>query len=342
MKHIFILMTLSLIASSCASLKELSSSTSRSNISPPSTLEEVSQNFVISEDALNTIPPEDIISETQFYPGGNGGGRGECSDDQLKEVEKMELIEINLCLPDPDQDIFVKIIKPNGSIVVKKVFWQSKFSKGLFLYEVPWDGQAGKYSFIFNGQGVDNIEYKILVTHPVGPQIYRIRGGAELYQFLPFEKIRIFVFTPFEELDATGRNFLGWATIVADKNGNATFGLEYEGDYGVEIAAVGEFSGQVLSESGWGSGDIYCEGAPNPQRNIDGSHVITIEDIVGYKDIDQYSSPVLIPEGSKLYISSHWYGVTCKDHVFWYFTYNYDGLWVPEGKDGEYFFKPAE
>ena len=268
----------------------------------------------------------------------------------------MKLITFDLCPSKSGIEYHVEIIKPNGD--KESSIFISDFHKdygSTFTYFVPWDGEEGKYTFIISSLEIESATFTVDVVHPDGPRLYLSQDRTKVffYQFLPFEKIRMFIYTAYIDSalsELPSDEFIGWKHLQVDEKGSAILlnSLESDAEH-FQYAAVGEKTGQILFlregwdtriNPSWGSSDIYCEGAPNPQPSIGNSKVIiTSDNVIGYEYLHKPSVPVAVPKGTELNISNY-YGVSCKDNMYWYFTYDFDGLWVPEGKDGEYFFQP--
>lgn len=338
---------MSIIAAGCTSSKIANPIITPTSNIPPVTINP--QIYVIRQEMLEKIPPDDIVDEISFYNGGDGGAGIDCRKAPTGPVEKMEFMEIDLCPSTLVEEIFVEITKPNGGTDTQRFISASKFKKGLFEYRVPWEEPTGKYTFKFYGKEFEEFIFSVDVIQPIGPQVYFSQNeqGEQIlfYQFARYEKIRVFVYNYKDD------SFVGWTTIYADEYGNAVMlnalKPESEDDF-FAFEVIGEKSGQMLKP--WANeGDIVCDGAPNPQPGVNNSSevIVTANSIIGYKGLDAISPSADLPisgeaiainKGTILWIHGT-YGPICKDNTFWYFSYSLGGVWVPEGKGEEYYFE---
>jgi hypothetical protein len=222
----------------------------------------------VSTSVLNTVPPQGILQEVNYY-GGLGGGSG-CDNTDLQtptfcaginddNAPFLSTIYIEIGgLPIVGENVKVKVELPNNissNSDVNTVGYQGQLAQLEFQYFTGLDDPIGTYHFIFTGSNWSLDKY-VNVSDSNFPGL--IRNGNQLifHKFHPNEKVRLFVY----DVNALAEkaNLLGWEDLQVDINGQLILNID---DPNRAYVAIGDASGQVgfIDRSGveaWLGGNI--------------------------------------------------------------------------------------
>jgi hypothetical protein len=189
-----------------------------------------------SVDSSNTVPPEDILHEINWFGGAGGGGweEGPCEEPSIDAegsdpYEPLDVIVIGSCGWQPGEIVTVKLTKPDGVVV-------SETRDGLW-YELALDDPLGEYEVVFQGESVE-LRATAIVALPEEPRLYIRDGELILYNFEPGEGIRLLAY------DAT---FKAWSSFQTDQRGELIVELNSASMPDTyTFVVVGEKSGEIF------------------------------------------------------------------------------------------------
>ena len=303
----------------------------------------------LSSENVDQVPPQDVIIEVVYFSIGGGIGDRNCSRDyekpgfgyRSKSTDTMQPILMVICGWPAEKSIQVEILKPDGKREQMQVQSDRRGRVSLY-YMVPWDGQTGTYRLRLK-RWFTSVEYSFEITTPAGPSVSLSSDRKQLYffQFEPFEQVRVFLYDWTDDL-----SFAGWFEVEMNAEGKLVVedALESQ-ERSFAYIAVGAESGQAVTNmpDNVSVADMFCKGAPLPTKGIRKGSVVevAIESLTA-SEVKQ-EVQVELPRGTRLYIRE---GPTCRDQMYWWTGTIGDSFqpWYsfPEGRDGEYFIRPAQ
>lgn len=320
----------------------------------------ISKEDFISLDNLNTVLPEDVLSEVSYFSGGAG-----CEDNCYCEgqnfqspviinAERLDVVEIyypadfNLCGMAPDEIVSVDVVSPDG----KKSNYQHPVSD-TFKYIPKLGEPLGVYVINFIGNDW-SLSHEIEVVDADGPRLYYADNKkVSLYKFYPNEKVRLLVFE--------GTKVIGWQEVAVDQFGKLTLEDQTPVSERRTFAALGEISGQILAINegldgffSWSFGvDLVCDGVKKTSGIVPlGYAEILVDNLQTFtfsyptasgEKLWENADLVNIPIGTIVYIKEN---QTCFDGKFlWHITCQFnacDDIYISDqGEDG-FYLKPIE
>jgi len=232
-------------------------------ITPASSTLTPATNLLLSIGDLNTILPEDVLTEITFFGGGLGGFScpqtdGPSLSNSPEETEWLHSVSVTICGWAVNESVKVDIYNPEGVLEKSEAFVATSTpldtigETGMLVieYQPSLVSKIGTYRFVFEG-GNDSVETNVKVIMPSGVKLYRVSNPESivLYGFFPNEKVRLLVYeiNPLDGVspDITA-HMIGWKEFSVNEDGQLVIPITPEEPL-FYFAAVGESSG-IASE----------------------------------------------------------------------------------------------
>jgi hypothetical protein len=297
-------------------------------------------------ESAKKIPPEDIFQEVGYY--GGGGSilsicQGETSPtllylDLTEEVTKHGEIRITSCGWNIDEEINIRIVRPDGieisetqKTVSSKQYVGDEPDVGLLIYAffTGVNDPSGTYRiYIMKGYQL-YFQLALGISPPDYPIInysyfFERKNHIDLLGFAPQERIRLFSYDCSDISIKPACEFVEWVYITTDERGQAVIPAA-ESDY--DFVAVGDISGLAKN--------YFSEiGVPLRCGNSLSTELRLSEELSLFHDIYIYQSPGSPPQLITA-VKSKWEitdGPICKGDERWWKIRNMYSIegWVPE------------
>lgn len=303
--------------------------------------------------SANHSLPQDIIKEVAYSETGGGGG---CSAGHLypnptavirfKTFQLGGFISIPFCGWNNDPLVRTTIELPDGRKIEKDN--KNVFDDMYISLETSLDDPEGDYSFYADGQnGSANISVKLI--QPIGPKLLYLYNENKwfLYNFQPFERIRLFSYSPEGVTERGIAELMAWQEYYSDANGQLIIKIVDEKLILSRLFIIGDKSGEA--RSAWMGPNIWletsCKGAPR-QNMIVGKlgRVCTKSDnLIVRKNPNRSGEEITRVPPQTIFLVVD--GPSCADDWSWWKIITESGIvgWVSEGGDNidQYFICPT-
>ncbi len=297
--------------------------------------------IALSEDALDTTTPSELIREVRYFIGGAGGsecdaeyldGPGFGREDESKNgpVELLSTIQATVCGLKVGETVSVRVGRPDGTVQEYEVTAQQMERREAgysdFDYALDEHAPTGQYVVSFSGASWQ-LRRTVTVVAPESARLYLLDNSTlRFYNFQPYERVRLLVYREKEDQMGIGLRLLGWTVYQVDGQGGLSVTTNMDTD--VRYVALGELSGQVgyrlprdsdriyrLWTGLASSADFTCPGAPAPVGwASDRLAIVTVESLPLVANYDEDQSGTL----AKRTVLAAFNNPTCLDGAWWW------------------------